>query len=270
MNPCLLSAFTVTIPQFAACLLFVAAAVLSSQLALTGFQRWAGKHKLGFHNEVASVVFGCISLIYSLVLAFVVVAVWDDYNDLSKTIEEEADKLNSILAHTSSLSRDIQLNFDTAISNYCGRVVDEEWQMKGEDQQQPSAIPCLRKFLLTRPPRNEIEKNIFPVVDDDLSKISDLRRQRLGHSHSQMPYMVWFVLDGGTILLVLFFFFLSVPSLRLKRIYLAFLVGCVAMCMFLVYMLDHPFDDENGISNRLYRNIKAELNSPDRKLPCSK
>jgi len=36
------------------------------------------------------------------------------------------------------------------------------------------------------------------------------------------------------------------------------------MCMFLVYTLDHPFDDENGISNRLYKDIQVELNKPNK------
>src|SRR5690349_6782039 len=94
------SAIKITIPQPVVCLLFVAVAVIVSQLALTAFHKWAEKCKLGFHNEVAGIVFGGISLIYSLVLAFVIVAVWDDYTDLEKTIEEEADKLNSILIHT--------------------------------------------------------------------------------------------------------------------------------------------------------------------------
>lgn len=257
------SGIATAVPQSVLCILFVSASVIVSQAVLTGFHAWAKKKKLEFHNEVAGIVFGGISLIYSLVLAFVIVAVWDNYTDLEKTIETEADKLNNIISRTDALPCNIRANVKQTIYNYCDEVINNEWRMNGKTKaiEKPNIIRDLRQQLLTTQTGERIQQNILAVIDDNLDTVGDLRRERLSHSHSQIPNMVWFILDAGTIILVIFFFFLSVPSLRLKRIYLSFLVSCMAMCMFLVYTLDHPFNDKNGISSQLFRDIQKELKS---------
>ncbi|HEX5153415.1 MAG TPA: DUF4239 domain-containing protein [Parafilimonas sp.] len=257
------SEIAISVPQYVACILFVTASVIASQLALTLFNKWAARYKLEFHNEVAAIVFGGISLIYSLVLAFVIVAVWDDYTDLEKTIEAEADKLNAIIEHTEALPDSIQASIKQTIYSYCDEVVNNEWQMSAKTKvvEKPNTMRGLRRQLLITDVEDKKEQNVLAVIDNNLSTLDDLRRDRLNHSHSQVPSMVWFILDTGSIMMIVFFFFLSMPSLKLKRIYLSFLVGCMAMCMFLVYTLDHPFNCKNGVSSELYQDIQNELKS---------
>lgn len=252
--------FTSSFSQVILCVLFVAVTVIIAQLALSVFNRWATKKQLEYSNEVASIVFGSISLIYSLILAFIIVAVWDDYTDLNKTIEAEADKLNSVMSHSASLPDSLKKNLNRAIYNYCNEVINNEWQMNTTKTFHQSVnISNLREQILTTEPQTKMQENIFAVLDADLNTISDLRRERLSHSHSQIPDIVWLILDAGSIMMVIFFFFLKTPSLKLQRIYLSFLASCIAMCMFLVYTLDHPFNDKAGISNQLYQNIQTEL-----------
>lgn len=261
MTLSLSSAMAIKFSQPAACLLFIMASVIVSQLALTGFHKWAAKYKLAFHNEVAGIVFGGISLIHSLVLAFVIVAVWDDYTDLEKTIETETDKLNNIIVHADLLPDDIKANISNAIFYYCNEVTGSEWQVCDKSRliAKPNTMRSLRKQLLITSTDNRIQKNVLSVIDADLNTLGDLRRERLHHSHSQVPDMVWFILDAGSIMLIVFFFFLSVPSLRLKRIYLGFLVSCMAMCMFLVHTLDHPFNSKNSTGYQLFKDVKMQL-----------
>src|ERR1700710_2665566 len=89
-----------TIPSGLLCLAFVTFAVLIAQVGLSIFNAWYDHQKLPQNNEVAGIMFGAISLIYSLILAFVIVAVWEDYDKLNQTIETEADKLNEIITHS--------------------------------------------------------------------------------------------------------------------------------------------------------------------------
>jgi hypothetical protein len=233
--------------------------VLFSQAGLYVFNRINFKpQKQG--NEVAGIMFGGISLIYSLVLAFVIVAVWGNYEDLNNTIENETDKINGIMAHTATLPDSLKKPLSTALYNYCDQVVKEEWRMKKEaEDDQPSAIPNLRMMLLKLHPSDRVQEGIFNVIDNDLSAISDLRRSRLSHNRSQVPAIVWLILKIGSVMLVVFSYFFIVPSQALKRIYLFFLTSFIGMCMFLLYTLDHPFDGSSAISFRPYQNIMSEL-----------
>ena len=248
----------VTLPVFAACVLFTAGMVILTQAGLWLFHRWPGHVWLEQCNEIAGLVFGAISIIYSLILAFVIVAVWDDYDNLNKSIQMETDKLNSILAHSSALPDSVRQIVGKSVYNYCDQVIGQEWHMQKTHANHPSAIPVLRQALLTIQLETETQVRIFDVIDRDLSSISDQRRNRLSHTNSQMPNLIWYVLKTGTVLLILFAYFFRVPSLKLKHVYLGFLVIAISMCMFLVYTLDHPFDQQQGVSCEAYRTVQEE------------
>ena len=249
---------TISLPSSVACILFTAGMIILTQSGLWFFHRWKGHAKFEQSNEVAGIVFGAIGLIYSLILAFVIVAVWEDYDDLSKSIQKETDKLNSILAHTNTLPDSIKQVVGQSIYDYCDQVINHEWRMQQAKINYPSAIPGLRRELLNTPAGNEMQARIFDAMDQDLSSISDERRNRLSHTHSQMPQLIWQILKAGTVLLILFACFFHVPSKKLKHIYLAFLVTAISMCMYLVYSLDHPFDEQQGVSNDAYRTVQEE------------
>ena len=234
--------------------------VLAAQAGLSVFNTLGILSKSSAGNEVTGIFFGAISLVYSLILAFVIVAVWEDYEDLDKTIENEADKLNSILAHSVTLPDTTRHRVTDAVFAYCHRVIDEEWKMKRrQEMEQPSAIPDMRLMLLKARPRNESDQTVYTVIDTDLSTISDLRRSRLNHNRSHVPDLVWFILKSGSVMLVAFSYFFDITSLPLKRVYLFFLASCIAMCMFLVYTLDHPFTGSAMVSTSPFENVLAEL-----------
>jgi len=248
-----------SIPAPVMCVLFILGMLLIAQAGLWLFNKWHRHEKFEKNNEVAGIIFGAVALIYSLILTFVIVAEWDDYNELDRTIQAETDGLNSILAHSSTLPDTLKELIINSIDDYCNQVINQEWKMQEKKLNHPSAIPILRQALLTTVPENVLQQRILDALDEELSNISDLHRQRLTHTHSQMPSLIWQILKAGTVLLILFSYFFHVSSIKLKRVYLSFLVASVSMCMFLVYSLDHPFDEQDGVSNQSYRNVQKEI-----------
>src|SRR4051794_1921181 len=84
-------------------ILLVMLLLLAGHVGLYGFDYWRKKRKLVLNNEVAGIIFSVLSLIYSLLVSFVIVAVWENYEELNRVIEKEADDLNSVLVHSSML-----------------------------------------------------------------------------------------------------------------------------------------------------------------------
>ncbi len=248
------------IPTIFLCTIFVFLFVLVAEIGLLVFNLWYNRQNLPKSNEVAGLIFGAISLIYSLILAFVIVAVWTNYDNLNQTVEREADLLNSILVHSATLPDSLKLPLNNAVYSYCNQVINEEWKMKGtEDVLIPSAIPPLRMMLLRLQPQNKMQESIYSVIDNDLSGIDDLRRARLDHTQAHVPDLVWLILNTGSVIVIVFSYFLNAPSEKLKRIYLFFIGSIIAMSLFLVYVLDHPFNGSAQISKKPYESILFEL-----------
>lgn len=237
--------------------IMVSLIILIAHIGMSATENWIKKKRtLKYDNEIAGIVFGVLSLIYSLIIAFVIIAVWENYEELNRTIEKEADYLNSVLVHSKMLPDALRLPTSTAISDYCHKVVEEEWDMAdGEAHFQGSAIPSLRMLLYHDEDIRNKYSNVMSILDTDLSAITSLRRERLTHTHAYVPELVWMILIMGSIMVIIFSYFLHMESMQMKRIYMSFLWGIIGMSLFLVYMLDHPFLGSTQVSKAPFEEI---------------
>lgn len=240
---------------------FIICAVLAANIGLSIFK--FPLHRLVEEdNTLAGIIFGTINILYSLILAFVMMAEWDDFSNLNNTIVSEGDKLNSIMAHSSNLPNTIKATIGSSLAHYCQQVIDQEWIMQERKAvDRSSAIPALRRMLLTTTSTDSLQEKVFKVIDDDLSAISDLRRNRLSLTHSQLPSLVWSILEAGAVMLVMFCYFFHVSSIKMQRLYLSFFVCLLAMCLSIIYNLDHPLSPGSGLDNTAYKKVLSELPS---------
>lgn len=236
--------------------------VVLSHVGLYFFDRWCKQRNISHDNEVAGIIFGVVSLIYSLLVAFVIVAVWENYEDLNRTIEKEADQLNAVLIHSAILPDSLRMPIMISVKEYCQKIVKDEWgAADNEGHFRQSAIPNLRQLLFKVQSSGKAEDNILNLLDDKLSDITTLRRERLVHIRSYVPQLVWLVLIISSIMIILFSYFLYMDSQHLRKILLSFLWTIVGMSLFLVYMLDHPFIGSSQVSKAPYEAIIQALDN---------
>jgi hypothetical protein len=234
--------------------------VIVAHIGLYFFNNWCKKKNISHNNEVAGIIFGVISLIYSLLVAFVIVAVWENYEDLNSTIEKEADDLNTVLIHSNALPDSLRNPIVASVKDYCTKVVKKEWGIAEDNEHlRQSAIPSLRQLLFQVQPSSKAEENVLNLLDNKLSEITDLRRERLNHIHSYVPQLVWMILIISSVMLILFSYFLYVESELLRKVFLTFLWAIMGMSLFLMYMLDHPFIGSTQVSKEPYETIVMEL-----------
>jgi hypothetical protein len=234
--------------------------LLAAHGGMYAYDYWYKKKKFSHNNEMAGIVFSVLSLIYSLIVAFVIVAVWENYEDLNKTIEQEADGLNNVLAHSSILPDSLRLPVEDAIKNYCLKVVNDEWTMsENQERYKGKIIPPLRMLLFKAKAENKIHQSLLSLLDDNLSNVTNLHRERLSHTRAYVPELIWMILIIGSLMVICFSFFLKMESLQLRRIFLSFLWGMIGMSLFLIYMLDHPFIGSTQVSRAPYEAILSQL-----------
>jgi hypothetical protein len=237
-------------------LLLVALLLTVSHCGLYLFDYWSKKKKIAHNNDVAGIIFGVVSLIYSLLVAFVIVAVWENYEDLKTTIEKEAEEINIVLIHSNSLPDSLKYQITGAIKDYCQKVITEEWEIpEGKRHFRQSAIPSLRQLLFRIEASNKVQETVLSLLDEKLSSITNLRRERLSHTRSYVPELVWMILIISSGMIIAFSYFLYVESQLLRKIFLTFLWTIMGMCLFLVYMLDNPFSGSTKVSKVPYQEI---------------
>src|SRR3712207_1199407 len=106
----------------------VCAAMLVSVVGLALVQRLVSSELRKQHNDVAGFIYAVIGIVYAVLLALVVIAVWEDYEAARDTTDREANELAEIfwLAHRFPEPRQRQIQELTR--SYARVVVEEEWR----------------------------------------------------------------------------------------------------------------------------------------------
>jgi hypothetical protein len=252
--------FKIYIPAALWGIVLVAILILVAHGGLYLFDRWYKKKVVKYDNEVTGIILGTLSLIYSLLIAFVIVAVWENYEELNRTIEKETEHLNSVLVHGGMLPDSLKPHICEAIKNYCEKVVNQEWDvLESQERFEQSAIPSLRILLLKVEANSKVQEHVLSILDNSLVDITNLRRERLSHTRSYVPQLVWMILIISSVMVITFSYFLSIGPELLRKIFLTFLWGIIGLSLFLVYMLDHPFVGSTQVSKESYEEIIRSL-----------
>lgn len=229
-------------------LLFTAISVLVSCVGLFLFQKFIAAEKIERNNESTGIYFGVITILYSLILAFSITSVWDDYEEINANVAREAQKLADIYSYSNQLQASAKVELKTAVRNYTIAVIDdiEKGNTKARAQIAHESFIELRRLVLqndtslTDGSRGSLRENYY--------ELRNLRNKRLATNHSHVPMLLWWALIIGSVLCVFISWFIQVPSLKTHLIFTAAMSAIIAFMLFIGYALDHPFEGAAKIS----------------------
>ncbi len=101
------------------------------------------------HNDVVAALIEVEGVIYGVLLAFVVVVVWQHFNSASEAVEHEAQALADLLRDAQALPPGKRQEVHTRIRAYVDVVIADEWAVMREGRQSP--LPA-RRSLHSGPP----------------------------------------------------------------------------------------------------------------------
>ena len=109
--------------------LVIGAVCLVALAGLELVQRLVPADSRSPHNDVAGFIYAALGVIYAVLLALVVIAVWEEYNAASETVEQEANALAEIfwLAHRLPEPEGVELQ--ELARGYAEEVVHTEWPL---------------------------------------------------------------------------------------------------------------------------------------------
>src|SRR5215218_10092625 len=173
-------------------------------------QRLVPAQKRQQHNDVAGFLYAVIGVVYAVLLALLVIAVWEQYQRALETVEGEADSVADIawLAHRLPETERYQLQEHAR--SYAQEVVDTEWPLMeqgGIEGQRgtPQAwnlIDDMRATLQGFEPSTEAEAQLYAEGLDQIDRLGDDRRIRFVAAGEGIPGILWAVLVFGAVVVV--------------------------------------------------------------------
>jgi hypothetical protein len=231
--------------------LSVAFAIGTSLVGLFVVRRLVPVPVLREHNDVAGFIFAGVAVIYAVILAFVVIAVWESYERDRRNVGEEATRTLNMYRESGSFSDSDRDALRRAIRDYNASVVDSEWPAmeKGEASQDTElALQTLWKSLHDIEPANESDGHWYQAAIDSLKQVSALREERLDASRESLPAVLTGLLIFGAAITIAYTYLYGVRNIYGQALMTAALAGTIGMAIALVLVLDIPFRGGSAIS----------------------
>ena len=232
--------------------LVVCGASLAAVLGLALVQRLVPATIRKEHNDVAGFIYAALGVIYAVLLALVVIAVWEEAARARVTAESEANALAEIFWLAHGLPEHEGHHLQEISRSYAEEVVEEEWPLMEQGRtpmmEHTRATPHgwvliddIRATLQGYEPRTEAEQELYAEGLDQVQRLADARRTRLVAAEESLPAVLWVVLVAGGMVTVGFTYLFGLEHTWAHRLMVASLAGVIALVLFTIGVLDHPF-----------------------------
>jgi hypothetical protein len=228
--------------------LVVFGACLAALAGLELVQRLVPHEKRQEHNDVAGFLYAVVGVTYAVLLALLVIAVWEQYQRARETVESEANATVEIAWLDHGLPKTEGQHLQEDARSYAQEVVDEEWPLMEQGIEGERGTPegwdlidDMRATLQEVQPSTEAESQLYAEGLDEIQRLGDARRMRLVQAEEGMPGVLWVVLVLGAVVTVGFTYLFGLRNSWAHRLMVMSLTAVIVLVLFTIGVMDDPF-----------------------------
>jgi hypothetical protein len=204
------------------------------------------------HNDVAGFIYAALGVIYAVLIALVVIAVWEEYQAASETVEQEANATAEIFWLAHRLPEPEGSHIQELCRSYAEEVVHKEWPLMEQGQAplmtQTRGTPAgwtliddIRANLQDFQPHTKADEQLYAEGLEQIQRLADARRMRLVAAEEGVPGVLWAVLIFGGVAAVGFTYLFGLESTWAHRLMVLTLAAVIGLVLFTIGALEHPF-----------------------------
>jgi hypothetical protein len=238
-------------------MIYLEAAVIAVAVALASVglhyvvQRCLGPRILVEQNSVAGYIYSAIAVTYAVVLGFVVVVVWQKYDDVQNHVDAEAaavfDLYHTAKAFPPPLSHQIRAD----LRGYVEDVITKEWPEMTKGTLALSAVSDVENIaqeIETFLPANRGQQDAHQVAMQELLHVFEARRERILATNGSVPPILWLGLIAGASATLGFTFFFGVQNRVVQLLMTGILAALITIMFVVIKEFDTPFRGPNAIT----------------------
>jgi hypothetical protein len=244
---------------------FLIVSVVAAAVVLAGLYLVRKKYPtevLKENHEVAAIIFNAFGLFYGVMVAFVVFITWSGYDDATKNLEMEANEIDDIFHMTKAFPDPAGKMIQQALMDYVGSVQNDELIRMSQGQislHSASTLPNLMTTFYQMDPKSIPNRELYAETLKRLNDLAEFRRLRIFAGNDTVPLPVWLVLLVGGVFTVSYTFFFGMKNLTAQYLIATTLTVTIALILFLIYVLDHPFTGTSKVSEEPLKEVMEIL-----------
>jgi len=227
-------------------------------LALVGFQltrRWMPSLRDTHSNDITGVILGVLAVVYGIVLAFVIVALYEEFRQAGADVRTEATALSEVYRDSQAFSPPAAAGVKTAVGDYIHAVVVDEWPAMRTGKESDAAWRALTgiyRSVERYTPVTQVQKTFYSEVVVRVNDLAGARRERLNDSEESLPSTFDVLLVCGAVLLLVTTFLFGTQNPRLHQVLTVAVAVLIGFNLLLALALDYPFSGQVAVSNNAF------------------
>ena len=243
----------------------VLVAVLVSLIGLALVRRTVPATRLAQHTDVAGYVYAVIGVIYAVILAFVVIAAWEEYRDAQAAVADEATAVLNLARMANGWPSGDRGNVESALIAYARQVVEVEWPAMARGDFAPATatvtINQLWQVLNQSEAAAATKSASYEAAIAQLDTLGEARGDRVLLAQEGLPLSMRLILVIGAVVTVAFSYLFAVDDGWIHALMTASLAGLVALLLLLQYQLATPFQGVVAIEPTAMELVLAEIDA---------
>jgi hypothetical protein len=257
----MVSQIVVALPAWLVALVLVTGTGLVSVGVTLLLRRLTRRHRREYHNDVLGFLFSAAAVVYAVLLAFVVFAVWEAFSGAERTVNQEAATLVSLYLDTETFPQPLRNEAQRGIREYTFSVMSDEFPaMRSSQDSRDTERTLFDLFGVYNQlhPADGWQQRLESASLGRLGEVALLRSQRLQASQSSLPDMFWVVLVLGGMLTLVLGAPLFMEHAHLHVASSLLLGGTLGAVLFLILALNRPFAGSVAIRPESFeRNVQT-------------
>jgi hypothetical protein len=247
--------------------LTVCTVALVAVLGLGAVQRLVPASLRQEHNDVAGFIYAVVGVTYAVLLALVVIAVWEEHEEAKATVREEANELADVFWLAHRLPDPEGPRIQELARSYATVVAEEEWEAMarggGSSAEAWALMDEMRLGVQGIEVRTPAEQVLFEQGLDRVNELADARRERMVEAQEGIPAVLWAVLVLGGAITIGFTYLFGLENTWSHRLMVAAVAGLIGLVLFTVGSLEYPFSGGTRVGPEAFELVLKRFEASD-------
>lgn len=235
-----------------------------SLLGLYIFHRMVDVHMRREDTETVGLTYAIVAVVYAVLLAFIVVDVFDAFSKGEEVVTAEANKVSTLLLDASGLPPQMGSVVHADLEKYLDIVTKSEWPSQRTGKLDTAVfepgwtvVAHLDALLASFEPATlgqNVNKGEMLHGMNDLIKA---RRTRILAAKAHLPVVVWEILLLGGAVSVAYTYLFGAHSFGIHLGVTGLIAATIALVFVLIIALDYPFRGEVSVSDAPFVGVRS-------------
>lgn len=214
------------------------------------------------HNDVAGPIISTVGTILAVILSFMLVSVWQQYDQAGATVVQEASAVADLYHAAGNFPEPTQTQLRAALKAYTSAIIADEWPAMRTGKFSETATKAqygILGIIVRYEPKTSAQQALQQDAITFVNTLVDSRRDRLFDNQSGIPLIFWIGMWLLTAVTVVCAYIFRIKNETMHVFMCTALAAVIAVVFVLIAEFDYPFRGDAQIPATAWLTLQANI-----------